>query len=285
MTIWEECDLNFKRHTPKKRFGQHWLIDEGVLNQITMAANLKVDDCVLEVGPGRGALTAKLIGSEAGFIHAIELDRDLIVGLQDKFKNNPKLILQQGDVLSIPLQSTTVPSSNKVVANIPYNITGSLLQKLLGTLVNPLDIPYELLVLLLQKEVADRILAKPGQSCFSSLSVKVQLMASCESVCEVAPRCFQPPPKVNSKVIVLKPFKPEKYLNPLIASRLDLLIRTTFIARRKMLRNSLRALMPSSELILWAEKSGIELNRRPQELSIENWLSMAANLDCCEDSI
>ena len=112
----EECDLKVKRHTPRKRFGQHWLKDEGVLNQIIMAANLKIEDCVLEIGPGRGALTAKLIESEAGFIHAIELDKDLIFGLNRRFHNEPKFSLKQGDILSVPLD----PDNGKLINNLDF---------------------------------------------------------------------------------------------------------------------------------------------------------------------
>ena len=164
-------------HQPRKRFGQHWLKDLGVLSKIVRAADLNECDRVLEIGPGRGALTEQLLKSKASLIHAIELDNDLIDGLKQRFYKNERFTLKAGDVLRTSLVPPDGKNLNKVVANIPYNITSPLLYRLIGRLGSFPEIQFERMVLLLQKEVADRMLAKPGKSTFSAMSVRVQLLA------------------------------------------------------------------------------------------------------------
>ena len=139
----------------------------------------------------------------------MELDRDLVAGLQQTFGSHPKFSLQEGDVLSVPLELSDGVPADKVVANIPYNITGPLLDRLIGRLDRPVDPSYQRLVLLVQHEVAQRIRARPGHSNFSALSVRMQLLGRCSHVCPVPPRCFQPPPKVQSEVICIDPFPAE----------------------------------------------------------------------------
>ena len=182
--------MGFSGHHARKRFGQHWLRDESVLQRIIEAADLQSTDRVLEVGPGRGALTERLLAAGLKAVHAIELDRDLVDGLQERFEAQPGFSLHQGDVLEAPLELSDGRIADKVVANIPYNITGPLLERLVGRLDRPVDPPYQRLVLLVQKEVAERIRARPGHSSFSALSVRMQLLARCRSVCPVPPRCF-----------------------------------------------------------------------------------------------
>ena len=116
-------------------------------------------------------------------MHAVELDRDLVGGLQERFGDEPRFSLRQGDVLELPLLLEDGAPAGKVVANIPYNITGPLLERLIGRLDRPVDPAYQTLVLLVQKEVAERIRARPGHSSFSALSVRMQLLARCRGVC------------------------------------------------------------------------------------------------------
>ncbi len=271
--------MAFSGHLAKKRFGQHWLKDKSVLEKIVIAADLQSNDRVLEVGPGRGVLTERLLASEVEAVHAIELDRELVVGLRHRFENQIRFTLQEGDVLSVPLTPPDGISSNKVVANIPYNITGPLLERLLGRLECPLKDPYNRLVILLQKEVADRILAKPGQSNFSALSVRIQLLAKCSRICSVEPGCFQPPPKVQSEVIRIDPFSAGNRLNSEMANKVEVLLKAAFLSRRKMLRNTLRRLPCFAELEVKANNIGINLDQRPQELSPSNWLELAKSLN------
>ncbi len=267
--------MAFSGHTTRKRFGQHWLKDSSVLENILQAADLQKDDRVLEVGPGRGALTERLLASSSALVHAVELDRDLVVGLRKRFGSEPKFSLQEGDVLSVPLTLPGGVEATKVVANIPYNITGPLLDRLVGRLDKPVEIIYKRLVILLQKEVADRILAKPGQSSFSALSVRFKLMAKCRSICQVPPKCFKPPPKVQSQVIVIEPLQLNHRLKLVLANRVEVLLRQAFGARRKKLRNSLTGLIPFSELEGLARMAGISLDQRPQEVSHLQWLELA----------
>ena len=273
----------FSGHHARKRFAQHWLIDADVLDQILDAADVQPDDQVLEVGPGRGSLTERLLASPAMAVHAIELDRDLVAGLSQRFGDQPRFTLLQGDVLSVPLNFPDGTFASKVVANIPYNITGPLLERLVGRLDRPVEMPYQRLVLLVQKEVAERIRARPGQSCFSALSVRLQLLARCSSICPVPPRCFKPSPKVQSEVIALDPLEPGQRLETRLAIRVEALLRQAFLARRKMLRNTLAGLRPAAELQALAEGIGISLQQRPQELSPAHWVELAKGLNRADD--
>ena len=271
--------LNDFRHIPRKRFGQHWLKDQGILDQIVKAAKLSSDDCVLEVGPGKGALTEKLIESQARFIQAIELDRNLVVGLKKRFSHQNKFSLREGDVLSVPLGAENGLIVNKVVANIPYNITGPLLKRLIGELGKAPENNFETLVLLMQKEVAQRIVALPGNSNFSALSVRIQLLAKCQEVCDVPSKCFQPAPKVDSKVVLIKPFPSRDQKNYEIENLLEKLLKLSFSGRRKKLRNTIGSFVTSNEQIKeFFAYRGISLDQRPQEISPSNWFAFAKAL-------
>ena len=271
--------MSFSGHTARKRFGQHWLRDAAVLDRILEAADLHPQDRVLEVGPGRGALTMRLLRSPAAAVHAVELDRDLVAGLREQFADDPRFSLSQGDVLKQPLDLPDQRPADKVVANIPYNITGPLLERLVGRLDRPAVPSYQRLVLLLQKEVAERIRARPGQSSFSALSVRMQLLATCRSICPVPPRCFQPPPQVQSEVIALDPFTAEQQLAPALAQRVESLLKMAFLSRRKMLRNSLATLAETIDLDNLAAAAGVDLKQRPQEVAPQAWVALATGLN------
>ena len=271
--------MGFQGHRARKRFGQHWLTDATVLDRIVAAAELEEGERVLEVGPGRGALTERLLAAPIAALRAVELDRDLVAGLRERFGSDPRFTLVEGDALEIPLIPVDGPAPRTVVANIPYNITGPLLERLVGRLDQPHDPPYRRLVLLVQQEVGERIRARPGSSAFSALSVRMQLLARCTSVCVVPPRCFQPPPKVMSEVVRLDPLSAEQRPAPALAAAVEQLLRRCFAARRKMLRNTLAGLLPASELLALAEAAGVQLEQRPQELAPERWLALAAGLN------
>ena len=266
--------MSFAAHRARKRFGQHWLKDQSVLDRILQAAELTAADKVLEVGPGRGALTERLLESSARAVCAVELDRDLVSGLQERFGANPRFSLTEGDVLAVEL-----PEATAVVANIPYNITGPLLERLVGRLDRPALQPYRRLVLLVQQEVGERIRARPGSSAYSALSVRMQLLARCSTVCPVPPRCFQPPPKVMSEVVALDPLPLEQRLDPALAKTVEMLLRRCFAARRKMLRNTLSGLVEAEQLQSLTEAAEIGLQQRPQEVAPERWVSLAAGLN------
>ena len=266
--------MTFAAHRARKRFGQHWLTDAAVLQRIVAAAELTAADTVLEVGPGRGALTERLLASPAAAVRAVELDRDLVEGLHQRFGADPRFSLSEGDVLALPL-----PPASAVVANIPYNITGPLLERLVGRLDRPVEQPYRRLVLLVQQEVGERIRARPGSSAYSALSVRMQLLARCTSVCAVPPRCFQPPPKVMSEVVCIDPLPPEERLDPALARTVEGLLRRCFAARRKMLRNTLAGLQAPEPLQTLCADAGIRLEQRPQEVEPAAWVALAAGLN------
>ena len=271
--------MSFSGHTARKRFGQHWLRDERVLEHILSASELQTGDRVLEVGPGRGALTERLLRSAADAVHAVELDRDLVAGLRERFGADPRFSLREGDVLNVPLTLPDQGLATKVVANIPYNITGPLLERLIGRLDRPVDPPYQRLVLLVQKEVAERIRVRPGHSSFSALSVRMQLLAKCSTVCPVPPRCFQPPPKVQSEVICIDPLPPQQRPEPALAKRVESLLKQAFLARRKMLRNTLAGVCAPEQLQVLAAEAGIDLQQRPQEVAPSAWVELARGLN------
>ncbi len=268
----------FAGHRARKRYGQHWLKDDSVLEKIVAAADLKYSDRVLEIGPGRGALTEKLLRSRVELVHCIEVDLDLIAGLKKRFSKYSKFTLTEGDALSASLVPPDGMPINKVVANIPYNITSPLLERLIGRLGNPIKEHYQKLVLLLQKEVADRIISLPGQSSFSAMSVRLQLLANCRSVCEVPPSSFSPKPKVHSKVIVLEPFGVTETMGLEIGKKVEVLVRTAFLSRRKKLKNTLIGLMPLKNLEMLAYKQDISLDQRPQEIAPSKWVQLAKGL-------
>ena len=266
--------MQLATHRARKRFGQHWLVDPGVLGHIVAAAELTAADRVLEVGPGQGVLTKRLLDSAAAAVLAVELDRDLVEGLRGRFGDEPRFSLTSGDVLAVDL-----PAANKVVANIPYNITGPLLERLVGRLDRPVARPYERLVLLVQREVGERIRCLPGSSAYSALSVRMQLMARCQLVCAVPPRCFQPPPKVHSEVILIEPLGADQQLEPGVARTVEMLLKRCFGARRKMLRNTLAGLLPEPQLAALAAAAGIGMLQRPQEIAPGAWVVLAGSLN------
>jgi 16S rRNA (adenine1518-N6/adenine1519-N6)-dimethyltransferase len=271
--------MTFHGHRARKRFGQHWLSDASVLDRIVAAADLQPGERVLEVGPGRGALTERLLACPIAALRAVELDRDLVAGLRGRFGAEPRFELVEGDALEVPLAPLDAPACDKVVANIPYNITGPLLERLVGRLDRPHDHPYRRLVLLVQQEVGERIRAQPGASAFSALSVRMQLLARCASVCSVPPRCFSPPPRVMSEVVCLDPLSPADRPAPALARTVEMLLRRCFASRRKMLRNTLAGLLPPEELLALAAGADVALEQRPQELDPRRWLALAAGLN------
>ncbi|MFN4280025.1 16S rRNA (adenine(1518)-N(6)/adenine(1519)-N(6))-dimethyltransferase RsmA [Thermosynechococcus sp.] len=252
----------------RKRFGQHWLRSESVLAQIIAAAELHAGDRVLEIGPGRGALTQPLLASGAEVV-AVELDRDLCGQLQRQF-GGERFQLIEGDILRLDLAPL---ECNKVVANIPYNITGPLLGHLLGSIARPRRPAFERLVLLVQKEIGDRLMAVPGSKAYGALSVRVQFLARCEKVCAVPPRAFQPPPKVDSVVICLQPHATlPKVRSP---QWLETLLKQGFATRRKMLANALKSLAEPGQVRQALLQLGRDANSRAEALSLQDWLTLS----------
>lgn len=265
--------------TPRKQFAQHWLKSEKALDKIVKAANLS-GSRVLEIGPGTGILTRRLL-AEAESVVAVEIDRDLCQRLAKQLGKADNFLLLQGDILEMDLDSqlvafTKFQNPNKVVANIPYNITGPILQKLLGTISVPAAKPFDSIVLLVQKEVAERLYAKPGSRAFGALSVRVQYLAECELICNVPSKDFVPPPKVDSAVIRLRPRLIE---TPAVNPRhLENLVKLGFGSKRKMLRNNLKGAVDLDKLIQLLEELQINPESRAEDLSVEQWVNLSNNM-------
>lgn len=262
---------------PRKRFAQHWLKSEATLEEIIAAAELSPQDVVLEIGPGKGVLTRRLVELVAALV-AVEIDRDLCVKLTKLLGKKDNFLLIQGDILQLNLQDYHEPFSHpqKVVANIPYNITGPILEKLLGTISEPAQEKYQLIVLMVQKEVAERLVAQPRTKAFSALSVRTQYLAASELICTVPARAFSPPPQVDSAIIRLRPRPfPQAAQNP---RHLNTLIKLGFANRRKMLRNNLKSILDSSDLEQLLQQININPQARAEELSLTNWIDLSNSL-------
>lgn len=259
----------------RKRFGQHWLKSDRILDQITAAAALDEQDRVLEIGPGTGLLTRRLIGAAASVV-AVEVDRDLCRALRKQFAPVPNFSLIEHDILTLDDAAIAAPFGHptKVVANIPYYITGPILERLLGTIAQPSP-AYASLVLLVQKEVAERICATPGTRAFGGLSVRLQYLARCELVCPVPAKAFSPPPKVESAVIRLvpRPF-PLPAKDPV---HLGQLIKRGFAAKRKMLRNNLKGTV-DGDLAAAMAAAEVSPQARAEALSVTQWVRLSNDL-------
>ncbi len=262
---------------PRKRFAQHWLRSEKALDRIVQAAEISKSDRLLEIGPGTGNLTHRLLPLAQSVV-AVEIDRDLSQKLAKKFGATENFLLLQGDILTLNLDEllTDFPAfqnPKKVVANIPYNITGMILQKLLGTIAEPTPENYDLIVLLVQKEVAQRLYAKPGSKAYGALSVKIQYLAKCEFICDVPASAFHPRPKVDSVVVRLKPQLTETPAKD--ARNLEKLVKLGFAKKRKMLKNNLKGILERDDLRELLERFEINPQCRAEDLSVAQWVALS----------
>ena len=245
-------------HYRKKFLGQNFLNNKKILEEMVRAAELSKKPVVLEVGPGLGSLT-EILASRAKRVLAVEKDRDLIPVLREKFKDYKNVEIIQGDILAKavkpPLGGLTA-KSYKIVANIPYYITWLFLRLFLSqTRFGP-----KLMVLMMQREVAERICAKPPK--MSLLALSVQAYAKPEIIRYVSKNFFSPPPKVDSAIIKIALRRPTSKSEQILA-----LAKIAFQQKRKMLRHSLKNRLSTSDV----DKFG---NRRPEELSLKDWISM-----------
>lgn len=247
-----------------KRLGQNFLQDESALKKIAAAAEILEDDCVLEIGPGLGSLTRRLAAS-ARTVTAVELDPDLLPPLKAVLEPYPNVRVVHGDILKLSVSDLVDRAGYIVAANIPYNITSAIIRHLLENDPKPRRI-----VLTVQKEVAERICARPGE--LSLLALSVQVYGQPRSVAKIPAAAFFPAPKVDSAVL-----RVDIYKEPLIpAELLDTFFKLTragFSQKRKTLRNSLAAGLGVSrndaEALL--ASAGIDPMRRAETLTIEEW--------------
>lgn len=244
----------------KKSLGQHWLHDEAALESIVEAADVQPGDIVLEIGPGLGTLTDTLVTTSA-HITALEYDRELIAGLQKKYSDAQVEVIE-GDIRKFDF--VQLPDGYKIVANIPYYLTANLFRALIDTSHKP-----AVAALLVQKEVAQRVTAKPGKLSFVAVALQLFYEASLGEL--VPAHLFTPPPKVDSQVLVLRQ-RSVPLFSDLNTEAFFTLVKAGFEQRRKKLKTSLKTGVESGvdvgELL---SKAGINPDARAQELSLEEW--------------
>lgn len=254
---------------PKKELGQHWLRDREILAAIADDANLSKDDTVLEIGPGLGTLTSELL-RQAGKVIAVEFDRDLARKLPGQFPGT-SLEVVNGDILSFDL--TKLPKGYKVVANVPYYITSKIVRALMTSTNRP-----GVAVLLVQKEVAERIVADLGD--MSILAIATQVYAEASLGVEVPKEYFTPPPKVDSQVVILET-RPFPLVAPEDEKNFFRLVKAGFSAKRKKLRSSLAGGLAldkqAVEALLTA--ASISPDARAEDLTIEDWCRLMEHTD------
>jgi 16S rRNA (adenine1518-N6/adenine1519-N6)-dimethyltransferase len=251
-----------------KKLGQNFLIDEHVVRNIVEAANLTPGDAVLEIGPGIGTLTQGL-AEAGGQVTAVEIDRRLIEVLGKTLEGYENIKIVHGDILRIDVAKEVMAPRYKVVANLPYYITTPIIMGLLEA-----RMPIDVLVTMVQKEVAERMVAVPGTKDYGSLSVAVQYYTQPEIMFLVPPASFIPPPAVDSAVIrCTVREKPPVEVNEKVFFRV---VKAAFAQRRKTLSNTLKTTgVPADTLRVILEKAGIDGTRRGETLSLQEFAAIA----------
>jgi 16S rRNA (adenine1518-N6/adenine1519-N6)-dimethyltransferase len=262
-------------HRAKKSLGQNFLIDPNLQRKIVAALEAEPTDEVLEIGPGHGALTDHLEGN-VGRLVLVELDDDLASALERRFAGRSDVVVIRGDVLQVdPLAQVRDPEDLLVIGNIPYNITTPILFRLLER-PRPRRI-----VLMVQEDVAARIAAPVGTRAYGALSVGVRSVASVDRLFGVGRRSFRPVPRVDSAIVRIDPFRPER-TSAADEARLRVVVRAAFQWRRKQLGKILRDhpdIMADDEVAAAAVASaGVELTDRPERVSPEAFVRLATSL-------
>lgn len=249
---------------PRKSLGQNFIKDPRVIERIVEAAELSADDCVLEIGPGMGALTVSL-AEKAGKVISIEKDERVIVPLRNLLEGYPNTEVVRADGLKIDFKDFYAGKKMKAVSNLPYSISTPVLIKLLWDR----DM-FSSLVLMLQLEVGQRIIARPGGRQYGSLSVLIQTYMDVKILFRVPPSAFWPKPKVDSVVLKFVPLPGPRV--PLSDERIhERVLRAAFSSRRKMLGNSLQSLLSRGAAESALAACGIDRSRRAETLSIEEY--------------
>ncbi len=251
-----------KKYQTKKRFGQHFLNDAAVIQKIINEINPLETDQMVEIGPGLGALSFPLL-RRLKQLHVVEIDRDIIARLEKK--NDPRLIIHEQDALDFNFAELVNDDKIRVVGNLPYNISTPLIFHLLESSRIIQDMHF-----MLQNEVVKRITAQPGSKTYGRLSVMVQYHCQTEYLFFVGSGSFSPPPKVDSAIVRLTPWKqaPFKAENK---SRFSELVSTAFSMRRKTLRNNLKKMLTAAQI----ESLGIDPGLRAEMLKVEDFVRLS----------
>ncbi|MGO1503229.1 MAG: 16S rRNA (adenine(1518)-N(6)/adenine(1519)-N(6))-dimethyltransferase RsmA [Marinobacter sp.] len=251
-------------HQARKRFGQNFLHDPGVIERIIRAIHPKPDDAIVEIGPGLGAITEEILAVNSK-LQVVELDRDLIPILRTKFFNYPDFRIHQADALKFDYSQLSDGKPLRIIGNLPYNISTPLIFHLLSQAGVVQDMHF-----MLQKEVVQRMAAVSGDNNYGRLGIMTQYFCKVQPLFEVGPGAFRPAPKVDSAIVRLVPHTelpyPAKDLGTLQA-----VVRTAFNARRKTLRKALGSLVTVEQL----QALGINDGLRPENLSLADYVSIA----------
>jgi 16S rRNA (adenine1518-N6/adenine1519-N6)-dimethyltransferase len=252
-------------HAPRKRFGQHFLNSRETAERIVAAIAPRVGDTIVEIGPGRAALTDGLAASGAE-IHAIEYDRDLVPWLRERYAHTDNVFIHEADALRFDFSS--LGPSLRIAGNLPYNISTPLLFRMIEY-----DRCIRDLHFMLQKEVVDRLTASPGTKAYGRLTIMLGCRMHAEQLFEVPASAFQPPPKVTSAVVRLWPRTTEPVViddEPLMSR----LVAQAFSQRRKTLRNALKGTAGPEDL----KEVGIDPGARAEEVPVTAWVALANHL-------
>jgi len=252
-------------HIPRKRFGQNFLHDHTIIYNIISSIQAKPSQHWVEIGPGQGALTEPLL-NEGVRLEVVELDRDLVVLLREKFRQYPNLQIHSADALRFDFSSLAEGGGKlRIIGNLPYNISTPLMFHLLDNAYCIDDMHF-----MLQKEVVDRICAVPGSKKYGRLSVMMQYYCATELLFDVPPESFDPAPQVMSAIVRLVP-----HLQPPVAvndiSKLNRVVTQAFSQRRKTLRNSLKKMIPEEEIVAL----GIDPTLRAESISLAEFAQLS----------
>ena len=250
---------------PRKRFGQHFLTDPGIIDDIINAITPDGDDTVVEIGPGLGAITSPL-AARAGRLHAIELDRDLAARLRTRFGNEPHVTIHEADALTFDFAA--LGKSLRIVGNLPYNISTPLLFHLLELRDCIHDMHF-----MLQREVVARMAASPGSKAYGRLSIMLGCYLDIEALFTVDRRAFEPPPNVVSALVRLRPL-PEGSYEVDDHALLGRLVAAAFSKRRKTLRNAFKNVVDEADLAA----VGIDASLRPEQIPVANYVALSNHI-------
>lgn len=253
-------------HRAKKRFGQNFLHDRGVIDRIIRAIRPRDGDRIIEIGPGLGALTVPLLDA-LGRLEVIELDRDVIPRLVASCAGHGELTVTQADALKVDYTALANGEALRLIGNLPYNISSPLLFHLLDHASAITDMHF-----MLQKEVVDRMCASAGEADYGRLSVTIAARAQAERLFVVGPGAFQPAPKVDSAIVRLTPRAPSFVIDN--RARFEQVVTAAFSQRRKQLRNTLKTLMTADDITA----CGIDPSIRAEQLAPADFATLANTL-------
>jgi len=250
----------------RKRFGQHFLVDRGIIAEIVNLISPQDNDHLVEIGPGRGALTRPLMATGVR-LSVIEIDRDLAAIVAKEFSRRANFELHLGDALEFDFASLSGDDQIRVVGNLPYNIATALILRLIDQAPHIQDMTF-----MLQQEVVDRLAANPGSKDYGRLSIMVQSRAMVEPFFDVGPTAFEPPPKITSTMVRITPQNVGLSIG--VLGHLEACVRTAFGQRRKTIRNTLGKRVDNDILAA----CGIGAGQRPEEISVEAFVHLAQTI-------